>query len=73
MALGELEQKYLEDMAAIHEKAVKLSETYLGKSDNSSRPDGVVQMAARHIQQHNYNAQEIRGTIERMNGKGTSA
>jgi hypothetical protein len=73
MALGEVEQKYLDDMAALHDKAVKMSETYLAKSDNSNRPDGVVQMAARHIQQHTYNAREIRDTADRMNSKKTPA
>jgi uncharacterized protein (DUF305 family) len=73
MALGELEQKYLDDMAALHDRAVKMSETYLAKSDNSSRPDGVVQMAASHIQQHTYKARDIRDTADRMNNKKTPA
>lgn len=73
MAIGDMEKKYLEDMAVIHDKAVKLSETYLGKSDNTSRPDSVVQMAARNVQQHNYSARELRSTSERLSSNRSSA
>ena len=73
MALGELEQKFMEDMIKHHEDAIKMSENYLKKSDTSSRPPSVTRMATSTIQEQTYQIETMRRTIKEMSGSGRSA
>jgi uncharacterized protein (DUF305 family) len=59
MAIGEVEAKFLEDMAKHHAAGAKLAEGYLSKSDTASRPASVVSMAAGMISDHAYQVERL--------------
>lgn len=74
MALGEAENTFLKNMQALHEKMVVEAENYLKKSDNSSRPVELVNMATECVRDGTYNASRMKDMSEMLtNPKKTSA
>ena len=73
MALGDAEKAFMEGMIAHHEDAIKMSESYLKKSDTSTRPPAVTRMAASIIQAQSYEIENMRRTMKEMSGNGRSA
>lgn len=64
MALGDAENTFLNNMKALHEKMVVEAETYLKKSDNSSRPVELVNMATETIRDGTYNTSRMDSLME---------